>query len=196
MTLISVEEFKDYTRNELSLDYDETVGVLEATDDLLADLCRRRWVVAGSTATARSYSPRSWSDSIRIHDCTEVTAVTAQGVAVASSEYQLEPLNGLDWAGNARPYEQMRRVGSHWPFDDFRATVTVTAKWGWPSIPAQIKRAAFVLAKDITMHRDLAFGTIIVPDIAALRVRQSSLITDLVKSYRRPEAMGGIGGPT
>jgi hypothetical protein len=196
MTLISVDEFKEYTRNELLLEDEEVLGVLEATDDLLADLCQRRWVVAGDTATPRIYSPRSWSDVIRVHDCTLVSSVVADGVTVSPSEYQLEPLNGLDWAGNPRPYEQVRYIGNRWPFDNFRATVTVTARWGWPSIPSPIIRAARVLSKDIAMHRDISFGVAVVPDIAAIRVRQASLVSDLIKNWRRPEAMGGIGGPT
>lgn len=196
MTLISVDQFKDYTRNELHFDYDEIVGVLETTDEFLADLCRRRWVVAGDTATTRHYAPRSATDTIRFHDCVAVSTIAVAGETVDASEYQLEPLNGLDWAGNARPYEQARLIGARWPFDNFRATVAVTARWGWPAIPSLVTRAAFVLAKDISMHRDVAFGTIVVPDVAALRIRQASLITDLIKNYRRPEAMGGIGGPT
>lgn len=201
MTLISLDEFRNYTRNEISYTDDaEIIGVLEATDRLLADLCHRKWEVAGDTATTRYYSPRSWTETIRFHDCVEVTAITADGVAVSSADYQLEPLNGLDWAGNSRPYEQARLVGQsrsmrYWPFDDFRSTVAVTARWGWPEIPSQITRAAFVLAKDISMHRDISFGAIVVPDLPALRVRQASLISDLVKSFRRPEALGGIGGP-
>lgn len=195
MTLVTVQEFRDYTRNELSFDDAEIAGVLAATDDLLADLCHRRWELATETTSTRYYAPRSWSDVIRIHDCTTVTAVTASGAAVAASEYQLEPLNGLDWAGNSRPYEQMRRIGSYWPFDSFRSTVAVTATWGWPSIPEQVTRAAMVLAKDIAAHREIAFGTVVVPDVAALRVRQASLVSDLIKSWRRPEALGGIGGP-
>lgn len=196
MTLIGVDQFKDYTRNELTLEDDEVAAVLETTDEFLADLCKRRWEVAGVAATERVYAPRSWTDTIRFHDCVEVTAITASDVAVASSEYQLEPLNGLNWAGHAVPYEQARRIGSHWPFDNFRATVLVTARWGWTAIPAPIIRAALVLSKDIAMHRDLSFGLAAVPDFGALRVRQASLITDIVKDWRRPEAMAGIGGPT
>lgn len=195
MTLISVDQFKEYTRNELQFDNDEIVGVLETTDSFLADLCKRKWVLAGDTSTVRVYAPRSWTDTIRFHDCVEVEMITASGATVNASEYQLEPLNGLDWSGNVRPYEQARRIGSHWPFDNFRATVTVTARWGWPEIPSLITRAALVLAKDISMHRDISFGTQVVVDLGAMRVRQASLITDLIENFRRPEAMAGIGGP-
>ena len=194
MTIVSVEEFQDYTRDEITANLVESEAILEATDELLADICHRKWIIA-TTSTTRHYAPRSWTDCIRFHDCTSVTTITADGVVVAATEYQLEPLNALDWAGNARPYEQARRIGSHWPFDNFKATVAVNAAWGWPAIPARVKRAALVLAKDIGKHRDLSFGTAVVVDYGALRVRQATLVDDLIHNFRRPEAMAGIGGP-
>jgi hypothetical protein len=194
MTIVSVEEFSDYTRDEITANEAEMEAILDATDELLADICHRQWVVA-SAASTRKYAPRSWSDSIRIHDCTTVTAIVADGEAVSLADCQLEPLNGLDWAGNARPYEQIRLIGQQWPFDDFRATVEVTATWGWPEIPAAVKRAALVLGKDIAAHRNLSFGATFMPDVGGVRVRQATLINDLIRNFRRPEAAAGIGGP-
>jgi hypothetical protein len=194
VTIVSSTEFTDYVRDEILANGAEVEAILEATDELLADICHRKWEIAGD-ASPRVYAPRSWSDSIRIHDCTTVTAITANGAPVSLGDCQFEPLNNLDWAGNARPFEQIRLVGQQWPFDNFRATVEVTATWGWPTIPARIKRAALVLGKDIGKHRDLSFGTAVVVDYGALRVRQATLIDDLVHNFRRPEAAAGIGGP-
>ena len=101
----------------------------------------------------------------------------------------------MDWTGEARPYEQIRYIGSRFTFDNYRATVSVTATWGWLAIPEQIKRAALILAKDIAVHRDVNFGNLGVTDVGAVRARQAPLIRDLTKRYRREEAKAGIGGP-
>ncbi len=195
MALATTEELQEYLHDEQgAASYYDLDGCLTVAEQMLEDICGRKWVVA-TTATTRVYAPRSWSDSIRIHDATTVTAVVNDGTTLSPSLYQLEPLNGMDWTGEARPYEQIRYIGSLFAFDNYRATVSVTATWGWLAIPDQIKRAVLILAKDIAVHRDIAFGNLGVADTGAVRARQAPLIRDLTKRYRREEAKAGIGGP-
>lgn len=192
MSIVDLNTFKDYLRDEgTGRNNVDLQGVLDATDGLLEDICGRKWVVA-STASTRYYAPRSWTDVIRIHDCTTVTAVVNDTTTIAAADYQLEPLNGLSLMGGAVPYEQIRYIGKYWRFDNYRATVAVTATWGWPAIPEAIKRAVLVLGKDIVMHQDIRFGVV----VDFVKARQAPLIRDLTKRYRREEAKAGIGGPT
>ena len=196
MSIVALATFKDYLRDEIGGAEDaELQSCLDATDELLEDICGRRWVVA-SGSTTRYYAPRGWSDVIRIHDCTAVTAVTNDGVTIAAADRQSEPINGLSLAGSSVPYEQIRYINSRWRFDGFRATVAVTGTFGWSAIPQAIERAALVIGKDIVAYRDIKFGTAGFTDVSAVRARQAPLIKELAKRWRREEAKAGIGGPS
>ena len=102
--------------------------------------------------------------------------------------YQLEPLNGLDWAGETRPYEGIRYIGNAWTFDRFRATVAVTADWGWAALPDQVVRTHYVLAKDVWEFRSQQ-GNAGMDEFLENKAKM------LLKGYRREEAKAGIGGP-
>ena len=194
MALFTTEDLAAYLRNELPTeDYDDLTGVATATESLVTKVSGRKWVVASGSST-RYYSPRAiGQDLIRIHDCTAVSAVTNDGVAVpawssSTGGYQLEPINGIDWAGESRPYESIRHIGSRWAFDNFRATVAVTATWGWPAIPDQVIRAGYAIAKDMWEFRNAQ-------NAAGFEEFIEAKAKMLLKGYRREEAKAGIGGP-
>lgn len=194
MALFTTEELASYLRNEIPTeDYADLEGVASSTESLITKVSGRKWVVASGSST-RYYAPRALhQDLIRIHDCTSVTSVTNDGTAVpvwASSTggYQLEPINGLDWAGESRPYESIRYIGSRWKFDNYRATVAVTATWGWAAIPEQVVRAGYVIAKDMWEFRNAQ-------NAAGFEEFIEAKAKMLLKGYRREEAKAGIGGP-
>lgn len=189
MAILTVEDAMSYLRIDAPAEYDDVAGIVSTVEDLLESICGRKWVVASGSST-RYYAPRSLTDTIRIHDAVSVTSVSNDGdaLSVASSTtsgYQLEPVNGMDWTGEARPYETIRYVNGRWRFDGYRATVAVTASWGWSAIPDQITRAALVLARDVHSYRDQP----------GLDEFLRSKAMGLCKRYRREEAKAGIGGP-
>lgn len=191
MAIITADEVMTYLRHEVTEDIGDVAGVVATVEDLCESVCGRKWVVA-SGSSVRYYAPRSRTDVIRIHDAVSVTSVTndGQALSVASSTtsgYQLEPLNGIDWTGEARPYESIRYINHEWKFDGYRATVAVTGSWGWVAIPEQVKRGALVLAKDVWTYRD--------QPPAGLDEFLYKKAAMLLKRYRREEAKAGIGGP-
>jgi hypothetical protein len=195
MAIFTPEQLKYYLRIDISTDEDSDVeGVIDATGSMLTKVSGRVWDVASGTPSTRYYAPREpGQDLIRIHDCVSVSSVTNDGETVpvwsaSTGGYQLEPLNGMDWAGESRPYEGIRYINSWWKFDGFRGTVAVTADWGWAAIPAQVERAAYVLAKDIWTFR----GQEPQPGVEEFLEAKAKL---LLKGYRREEAKMGIGGP-
>lgn len=194
MALLTPEDLAAYLRNEIQTeDYDDLSGVATATESLLTKVSGRRWVVADA-ASVRYYSPRTLNaDLVRIHDCTTVVSVTNDGTTVpvwstSTGGYQLEPVNGLDWAGETRPFESIRYIGSRWRFDNYRATVAVTATWGWAAIPEQVTRAAYVIAKDMWEFRNAQ-------NTAGFEEFLDTKAKMLLKGYRREEAKAGYGGP-
>lgn len=189
---VSVSTFKDYARVETATaDDTEIEAAINAAEQQLDIACQRRFVVA-SGATARLYAPQTLT-LLRIHDTTTVTAVVNNGVTVAAANYQLEPVNGLTWAGETVPYTQVRLLGTgEWDFGDFdgKASISVTGTWGWAAIPAPIVEACKVLAKDILGNRDVRFGLVAVTEAAGISARTNPIVRTAVEQYKRQEAFG------
>jgi hypothetical protein len=211
MSNVTLATFKTYLREEKpTVDDSFLQAALDAADLTMNDECKRQFVIASGPATSRVYAPKSVSDLLRIHDCTTVTAVSNDGTAVASTDYQLEPLNGLSPAGEARPYDQIRYLtrtgtssssfndafyyGNVWYWDAGRATVTITATWGWASIPPLLVEGLKVMAKDIAGNRDVQNGVVGFTDAGAASARKNMFVMSVIKHYRREEAKAGIGG--
>lgn len=153
--------------------------------------CQRQFVVASGSST-RLFVPAS-CELVRIHDCTAVSAVTNRGVSVSGSAYQLEPVNALSITGETIPYEQIRLLSQSWDFgtsNAAEATVSVTATWGWSSIPYPIIEACKIIAKDILSNRDVRFGLVAVTDVAGVSARTNPIVAAAINTYRRAEAFG------
>lgn len=191
---LTVESVKAYARNELPTDDDAFIeSAADAAEMLLDRDCGRKFVVVGATATARLFVPESPS-LVRIHDCTEITAVTSSGATVGSSSYQLEPVNGLTSFGETVPYDRIRLLSGSWGLGSstrFEATVSVTAKWGWAAIPARIEQAALTIAKEILVNRDeVKMGLVGFSDVGGVVARTNPMVRATIEHYRRFEALG------
>lgn len=179
------EEYKTWARNDLPT-VDDTVidDAIAAAEMSLDNACGRRFALAGA-ASARVFMADRYAHVVPIHDCTTVTAVTDNGAAVASTAYQLEPINGLSHAGEPVPYNAIRRTGgSHWTYDASKALVSVTATWGWPTIPAQIKEACKVLTKAHLDGRDIRAGIAgFSPEGFAVSEREARVVRQAIADY-------------
>ena len=190
MSYVSLEEFKVYLRSEIAgADDADLQQALDVADGLVNEMCARTFVVAG-VAAARTFVPDPRDGNIlRIPDATTVTGISENGVALAvTSGYQLEPVNTMQWSGEVWPYSQIRRQTGPWYTYRDTGTVTVTATWGWAAVPAAVKMAAKILAKDIIGHRDVKFGLVGVSDFGGVRARQALLVGDMLGRYRRSES--------
>ena len=111
----------------------------------------------------------------------------------ASSDYQLEPLNGR-FEGQAWPYTQLRAIDArYWPRWRGQALVQVTARWGWSAIPAPVKQAAEIQALSIFKSADAPLGVAGFGDIGVVRLRQAMhpVAMSLLSNYRRESVMIG-----
>jgi hypothetical protein len=190
---LTVEQVKAYCRNELPTEDDEWfAAACDAAEAALDHSCQRRFEVADSTPSARAYVPHRDVSILRIHDAVEVTTVTENGTTVTPSRYQLEPVNGLTIAGEPRPYDQIRLLEADWWYTDFgRATISVTARWGWSAIPARIEQAALIIAKEIITNRDeVKLGLIGFSDVGGVVARTNPIVRETVAHYRRVESFG------
>jgi hypothetical protein len=190
MALPTLTEFKAYLGTDLSANDTYNQDVLDAAVSTVQHYCQRPFEVAGA-ASARVYVPTR--GIVRFHDCTTVTSIAENGSTVATTSYQLEPLNALSWSGQARPYEQARRIDGVCWYEGWypgKATITVTATWGWSAIPDEVKSAVLILGKDIAKNRDVAFGIAAFTEYAAIRVRENSTVSALLADFRRDETLG------
>jgi hypothetical protein len=187
---ITLAEFKLWVRSEQPLENELYGDALAAAETTLDNALARRVAVAGASSE-RVFVPSSGSDVLWIDDCTTVTTVTENGTALTVNvDYQLEPLNGLSAAGEARPYDLIRRLDACWYSDGPKATVTVDATWGWSAIPAPIKQSCLIVGKDALEQRDVRHGIVAVTDSGAFGPRDAKFVADTIREYRGHRSWG------
>jgi hypothetical protein len=112
----------------------------------------------------------------------------------STSDYQLEPLNNVS-DGIAWPYTRIRSTGNKmFPTGGYQgyggynvyggygnyggvpsyggqiAGVKITAKWGWPTVPASVRQAAILLTSRLFKRFDSPLGVAGFGDLGAIRV--------------------------
>ncbi len=187
MAYVTLDEFKAYIGNQQgTTDNNDLTACLSAAERSVENYCQRSFAVAGASSS-RVYMPNDTAVQ-PIHDCTAVSAVTVSGSTVATTEYQLEPLNSVSLTGSARPYTQIRRLWSIWPSWGGQAVLSVTATWGWAAVPDEVKEAVRLLAKDILLQRQVSSG--VVGGDFSYTVRLNPYVKMLLGPLRRAEAFG------
>ncbi|HEV8653113.1 MAG TPA: hypothetical protein VG276_27905 [Actinomycetes bacterium] len=183
-TVTDTEEQIFIVRRPVAADIYCTIGqILEqagADADNLPEPLLRRAVQATSRAIDRATGRRFWPDltpTIRLYRPRSHTSVithdiaTTTGLAVATdeagngtystiwapSDYQLEP---LDAAADGEPWWLIRAVGDRrFPVRDRRrATLQVTARFGWLTIPDDVNQAAILKATKLFKRRESPDG--------------------------------------
>ena len=185
------------------------IGTADTQDDELLDNCagaasrlidgyanRAFWVVG--TATSRVFS--AGSDFVCQVDDMSSTAITVRSSQQANqifdtiwttSDYQLEPINGIQ-DGLTVPYTRIRAIGDYlWPtlntnFGE-EALVQVTALWGWPAVPEPITQATIIQASRIFKRYDSPLGVAGFGDLGVMRVSRAldPDVMQLVEPYRK-----------
>jgi len=177
--------------------------ITDAVDDELLELatesasraidsyCNRVFYSSG-VDSVRDFTP---NDTITcdIDDAASITSIyslDADGetytVEWATTDYQLEPLNGLS-DSQPVPYNKIRAVGGYsFLVIGGEATVRVTGVFGYPSIPTAITQAAVIQASRIFKRLDSPLG-IISGELGSMRVgtRLDPDVAQLVDSHRK-----------
>ncbi|MQB00556.1 MAG: hypothetical protein GEU78_09735 [Actinobacteria bacterium] len=190
----TLEQLKSYLGpiNDI-VDDDELTDALNSTSRGIEKICHRQFNDAG-TASARVYEP-SKLDLVRPDDFhTEAGLVvetddTDDGTfptAWAATDFQLEPLNGIVDGENGWPFWKIRAVNSHrFPLDGRRATVRVTARWGWATVPSPIKQACLIVAAETFKLKDAPFGVAGYGEFGAVRIRDNPVAMNKLAPYIR-----------
>lgn len=152
--------------------------------------CRRQFNKTTS-ATARVFNPTSatLANVDDFHTTTDLVIAfdTSNGTytdTLSSSDYQLEPLNGIVSGESGWPYSRIRIVTRYFPCYYLRAPIQVTAQWGWNAVPASVKEACLALAEETYKLKDAPFGVAGFGDMGVVRIRENPKIAAMLTGYR------------
>ena len=172
-----------------------TIGaVITEASRMIDGLCGRRFD-ADAAATARVFHPVD-SHVVWIDDALEISAVKTDvaddgsyGTTWDAADYQAWPLNGVGpnmvsgW-----PYTRLHAIESKtFPTSHRRASVQVTAKWGWAAVPNDISGACYLLANRLYEERRTPFGTVGSAEFGAMPIRDQRTVLRMLGPYMRRE---------
>lgn len=204
---VSLAELKGYLGVTDTVDDTTLTAALTAACVGINDVCGRQFNDAG-VPSARSYKPRSsdvcmvddFSTSVGLVIATDLDADGTFEQTWTGTDFELLPLNGVRNGVPGWPYNQInaysslyfpssagRRGGlyaSPWRYARIdRASVQVTARWGWTAIPEPIKQAVKITASEISKLKDAPFGVAGFDQYGAVRVRANPIAMRLLGPY-------------
>lgn len=194
MAYVSDTELSDYLRNTIVADEVEIAAALAAAENSVNSYCQRTFVVP-TAATARTFvGYRNYELDVPDIASTADLVIVNAGDTLVAADYQLEISPGVPGPvgvdGRTWPYTRIQRTSGYWDVnDDHEATISITARWGWPAIPDEVPMATKLLARDYLLARDTGFGIVQVGDFSR-RVAANGVVVDLLSPLRRAEAWG------
>jgi hypothetical protein len=167
-TYATLPKLKNYlgigALDDPTTDDEKLQDALESATTEINTHCSRRFY-ADLTASARLFHPAGHGGVVLVDDFWTnddlVIETTSDGVtwtAWSASDYELEPLNGVMDGESGWPYTRIRAVGSRRFYKTARASVRVTAKWGWQMVPAPVHQACLILAAENAKLSEAPFG--------------------------------------
>ena len=101
------------------------------------------------SASARKYRALD-RERVQVDDfyTTLDLAVEVDGTAWAATDYEPRPWDGVVGGRIEWPFSDLFAVNRSWPTNNFRrATIEVTARWGWDAVPPGIVQATLDVAE-------------------------------------------------
>ena len=180
----------------------------DAATSMIQAHCDRQFI-ADTTATARVFvAGTPWVCQVDdISTTTDLVVKTDEDddgifeTTWASTDYQLEPLNGR-LSGQSWPTTKIRAIESReWPLEWGRGVVQVTARWGWRTddatvvdyLPSSVVQAAQIQATSIFKSAEAPLGIAGFGDIGIMRLRQAlhPVAASLLHPFRRTQVLVG-----
>jgi hypothetical protein len=206
MTIINLDELRWWATGSTENDQDAELDIARlAAESSVKRFCGRDFEVAGTSATARWFTPTSYYN-LWVDDFANTTGLVVatddndDGTAEATwtaADYELHPLNGKI-NGETVPYNSILAVNARWwPMCNRRkGSVSVTARWGWASVPDAVKQAALIQAAADFKRKDSPHGVAAFGEFGPFRVRgtMDPRAAELLVPYRHPRVAFGIAG--
>lgn len=205
MALCTVQEVRSWLGIADAADDVELTLARDAAQDAVRSYCGYGFDLDGS-ATAKVFaatSPKvldlsavglSIGSSTGLAIATDVNDDGTYATSWASTDWQLEPLNGTGPGGATWPTTQIRAIGDYsFPVGGSgRARVRVTARWGWPAVPGRVKTATILLAAAWHQRRMTMTGRSGFEGFFQSAIRDDQTIADLLDPFRAGTAIVGV----
>lgn len=101
-----------------------------------------------------------------------------------STDYELLPLNGKV-RGETWSYCRIKAVNRYFPAQRLRAGLSLTASWGWATVPGPVHEACLAVAEEIYKLRDSPYGVAGTAEWGTIRVRQNPYAMAMLRPYSR-----------
>ena len=192
----TLSELKASLRITDNVDNTLLSSAITAASGWVDGYCERTFEAAGTAATARDYIPSARYQVLPIDDAAAVTQVAIDedldgtfATVLTTADWQAEPVNSRA-GGLTLPYMRLRPIeDGYWPLDVFeqRATVRVTARYGWSATPDTVKQATILQAARIFTRLDSPLGVAGFGEMGAMRVSRfiDPDVEALLRPYRR-----------
>lgn len=197
---ISHAELKDYLAISGSADDPLLRIAVDAASQQISNHCGRDFNKVAA-ATARRFRPTS-AYLVNVDDFHSTASLviktdTADDASYAttwtSSDYELEPFDGVVDGITGFPYRLIHAVGAlTFPCTRRPRSVQVTALWGWASVPEPVKSATFILAAQLFNLKNSPLGVAGFGEFGVVRVRDIPQVEALLAKYRHPVNTGPI----
>lgn len=157
-------------------------------------VCARRFW-QDSAPVVRDYRVKD-ADIVWISDIGDTTGMTVMTDDLAdgsfttlwsSDEYELSPYPEDEVTPHA--YFRFHSLGRFLPVNDFRRTLRITAKYGWASVPEQVKQACLMKANILVLRKDSPYGVAGFSEYGVVRLNRTEdpEITRLLAPFIRSE---------
>ncbi len=194
----TLAEVKAAARIDDDIDNSLLETAIESSSRDIDAYTERVFFSTGATAVARVYIPQDIY-LVETDDIISVTTIKSDSngdgtfdITWASTDFQLEPLNGLA-GGIATPATRIRSIGNYlWPVYEPRnvnssqASVQVTGVFGFASVPSAIKQATILSSLRAYKRYESPTGVLGFSDMGVVRVgRLDPDVERLVAPYRK-----------
>ena len=194
----TLSEVKAAARITDSIDDSLLETAIESSSRDIDAYTERVFFNTGATAVTRIYIPENIF-LLETDDIISVTSIksdtTGEGgfdQTWATTDYQLEPLNGIV-GGIATPFTRVRAVGDYlWPIYEPRdinagqASVQIVARFGFASIPSAIKQATILSSLRAYKRYESPTGVLGFSDMGVVRIgRLDPDVARLIDPYRK-----------
>lgn len=173
-------------------DDDDLNDALEVASRGIESCCNRQFNDAG-TPSPRVFRPPlvgkahvdDFSTTVGLVIETDSGGAAVFGETWTAAHYELYPLNGVVGGQPGWPYSKIQPIRRCFPLCTGRATLRVTARWGWAAVPAPVKAGCLILAEDLFKLRDTPFGAGGYGDYGRIRARENPNVWLRIAPYVR-----------
>lgn len=193
----SLVEFREYISEDPSQNDHDTghLLVLESASravDLYCGFPPGRFMLDDTVSARTYYAWDPWTLTIDpVGTLTGAVVKTGTGngtfgtTLTLTTNYVFEPSNAL---ADGEPVTRIRLAdGSRWPTSTYGApNVQVTARWGWPEVPAPVKQATMQAAAEQWFRRNAPAGFVQTVEFGPIRLSRDAMasVSSLLNPYQ------------